>query len=88
MLTKPASHNTFFTFAAELKNPNEFPKALAVLQSIDISLYAIAAIVIYCYTGQDVESPALGSASPLISKIAYGIALPTVSCLSRKLAQS
>lgn len=64
---------------AELKDQRDFPKALATLQIIDISLYAIAAIVIYRYTGTTVESPALGSAGPLISKITYGLALPTVS---------
>ncbi|KAJ5243717.1 hypothetical protein N7489_003813 [Penicillium chrysogenum] len=72
------SHNTFFTFMAELKDPKDFPKALALLQSIDITLYIVAAVVIYCYTGADVASPALGSAGLLISRIAYGIALPTI----------
>jgi hypothetical protein len=63
---------------AELKEPKDFPKALALLQTIDMSLYIVAAVVIYRYTGADVASPALGSAGPLISKIAYGLALPTV----------
>ncbi|KAJ6190146.1 hypothetical protein N7519_000167 [Penicillium mononematosum] len=72
------SHNTFFTFMAELKDPKEFPKALALLQSIDMTLYIVAAVVIYRYTGADVASPALGSAGLLISRIAYGIALPTI----------
>lgn len=64
---------------AELKEPKDFPKALALLQTIDMSLYIVAAVVIYRYTGADVASPALGSAGPSISKIAYGLALPTVS---------
>lgn len=34
--------------------------------------------VIYYYAGPLVTSPALGSASPLVSKIAFGIALPTI----------
>ena len=34
--------------------------------------------MIYYYAGSDVASPALGSISPLVSKIAYGIALPTI----------
>ncbi|GFF79609.1 hypothetical protein IFM60648_05515 [Aspergillus lentulus] len=73
-----ASHNSFFTFIAELSDPREFPKALALLQSIDISLYIVAAVVIYYFAGEDVTSPALGSTGPLIAKIAYGIALPTI----------
>jgi hypothetical protein len=63
---------------AELKEPRDFPKALTLLQTIDISLYLVAGVVIYYYAGDDVKSPALGSVSPLVSKIAYGVALPTV----------
>ncbi|KAL3478878.1 transmembrane amino acid transporter protein-domain-containing protein [Aspergillus californicus] len=73
-----ASHNAFFNVIAELKEPRDFPKALTLLQTIDISLYLIAGIVIYYFAGADVKSPALGSISPLVSKIAYGIALPTI----------
>lgn len=64
---------------AELRHPQDYPKALCLVQSIDITLYIVAAVVIYCYAGQDVSSPALGSASPVVRKVAYGIALPTVS---------
>jgi hypothetical protein len=41
-------------------------------------LYTITATVIYRFTGDSVVSPALGSAGPLLSKVAYGIALPTI----------
>ena len=78
-LTSAAGHAAFFGLMAELKEPRDFPKAICLLQGLDISIYVTAAIVIYRYTGADVSSPALGSAGPLISKIAYGIALPTVS---------
>lgn len=64
---------------AELKNPRDFPKALALLQTIDISLYVITCVVIYRYVGEDVKSPALSSAGLTVSKICYGLALPTVS---------
>ncbi|BCR90719.1 neutral amino acid permease [Aspergillus chevalieri] len=73
-----SGHAAFFGLMAELKDPRDYPKALCLLQGIDISLYIIAAIVIYRYTGADVASPALGSAGTLVSKIAYGIALPTI----------
>lgn len=78
-LTSAAGHAAFFGIMAELEDPRDYPKAICLLQGLDISLYIIAAIVIYRFTGADVASPALGSAGPLISKIAYGIALPTVS---------
>lgn len=32
--------------------------------------------VVYHYCGQYVSSPALGSAGPLLKKVAYGIAIP------------
>ncbi|KAJ5936213.1 hypothetical protein N7454_005511 [Penicillium verhagenii] len=72
------SHGAFFGLMAELRNPRDFTKSLCLLQGIDVSLYLIAAVVIYRYAGDGVTSPALGSASPLVSKIAYGIALPTI----------
>ncbi|XHG03094.1 hypothetical protein AWENTII_006416 [Aspergillus wentii] len=72
------THNTFFSFIAEFEDPRDFPKALALLQTVDISLYIVTAVVIYYFTGNNVTSPALGSAGPLIAKIAYGIALPTI----------
>ncbi|OJJ79968.1 uncharacterized protein ASPGLDRAFT_77366 [Aspergillus glaucus CBS 516.65] len=73
-----ASHNTFFNMMAELEDYRDYPKALALLQSIDICLYLVTAIVIYLYAGDGVESPALSSAGPLIAKVAYGVALPTI----------
>lgn len=45
-------------------------------------MYLIVALVIYCYAGTAVASPALGSTSPLIRKIAYGIATPTITYVS------
>ncbi|KAL4969342.1 neutral amino acid permease [Aspergillus stella-maris] len=71
-------HAAFFGLAAELKDPRDFPKGLCLLQGIDICLYLVAAVVIYRFGGADVKSPALGSASPVVSKVAYGIALPTI----------
>lgn len=72
-------HVAFFTFISEFKDPREFPKALFVLQACDTGLYLIVAVVIYRYAGVNVQSPALGSASSIVMKVAYGIALPTVS---------
>lgn len=63
-----------------MQKPTDFPKTILLLQGVDVSLYVVAAVVIYRYGGENVVSPALGSISPLMSKIAYGIAIPTV-CL-------
>ncbi|ESZ95062.1 putative N amino acid transport system protein [Sclerotinia borealis F-4128] len=71
-------HVAWVSFIAELRDPKEFPKSLILLQAVDITLYFVAALVIYRYAGVDVASPALNSNTPLIRKIAWGIALPTI----------
>lgn len=71
-------HVAWLSFISELRHPEEFPKALITLQTIDISLYVLAATTIYRYAGEDVSSPALSSNGVIVSKVAWGIALPTV----------
>ncbi|KAB8291624.1 hypothetical protein EYC80_006424 [Monilinia laxa] len=71
-------HVGFFNFMAELHDPADFPKSLVMLQIVEIILYIVSAIVIYVYAGSAVESPALGSAGPILSKVAFGIAIPTI----------
>lgn len=73
------AHAAFFGLMAELENPRDFTKSLCLLQGIEMALYITAALVIYRYAGDGVTSPALGSASPTVAKVAYGLALPTVS---------
>lgn len=73
-----AGHLTFFTFISEMKKPSDYPKALMMLQACDTILYLVTAVVVYRYIGHGVGSPALSSTHPLISKIAYGIACPTI----------
>ncbi|RPB28604.1 amino acid transporter [Terfezia boudieri ATCC MYA-4762] len=65
------AYGTYYAFTS-------FGVALYSLQISDTCLYLIAAVVIYYYTGKDVASPALGSTGPLLRKIAYGIASPTI----------
>ncbi|KAF1849908.1 uncharacterized protein K460DRAFT_411708 [Cucurbitaria berberidis CBS 394.84] len=71
-------HVAYFSFQAELKDPRDFEKALLFGQAIAVTFYMLISVVIYYYAGPLVASPALGSASPLISKICFGIALPTI----------
>lgn len=74
-----ASHSCFFGVIGEFKNPNDFPKALALLQITDTALYIVAAVVIYVYIGADVPSPALLAAgSATMRKAIWGIAIPTI----------
>lgn len=73
------AHATFFGFASESEDPRNFPKSLAMLQVVDTVMYLVSAMVIYHYAGPDVRSPALSSAGPLMKKVCYGLAIPTVS---------
>lgn len=73
-----SGHSAYFQFIAELKDPRDFVKALVFLQSADTTLYLVSAIVIYVYAGDQVVSPALGSASPTVAKVAWGLAIPTI----------
>ncbi|CAH0051139.1 unnamed protein product [Clonostachys solani] len=74
-----SSHSCFFSVISEFKKPEDFPKAMALLQFIDTSLYLIAAIVIYVYVGENVPSPALSAAgSKAMRKAIWGVAIPTI----------
>lgn len=73
-----AGHVAFFSFISEMKNPRDFPKALVTLQAVDTSMYFLVALVVYAYGGDDVDSPALGSAGSITGKVAWGLAIPTI----------
>ncbi|KAE8355468.1 transmembrane amino acid transporter protein-domain-containing protein [Aspergillus coremiiformis] len=72
------AHVAFFGLIAEMEEPKDFTKALCMLQGFEIALYIAAATVIYYYVGTGVASPALGSAGPVLKKVAYGVAIPTI----------
>lgn len=74
-----AGHVAFFSFISEFRDATEFPKALYLLQATDITMYVVVAVVVYRYTGTSVTSPALSSTGKVLMKVAYGVALPTVS---------
>lgn len=71
-------HPGYFGFISEMKNPEDFPKCLCMQQGFEILLYTVSAAVIYRYAGDGVASPALGSTGPVLRKVAYGIAIPTI----------
>lgn len=72
------AHVAFFGLIAEMENPRDFKKSLFMLQGFEICLYLTAGVVIYYYVGKGVASPALSAAGPLMSKVAFGIAIPTI----------
>ncbi|KAF1976106.1 putative amino acid transporter [Bimuria novae-zelandiae CBS 107.79] len=73
-----AGHVTFFGMFSELEDPRDFKKALAMTQIFTVSFYLLLAAVVYYFAGPLVASPALGSASYVVRKVAFGIALPTI----------
>lgn len=77
-LIRIGGHPGYFGFLAEMKNPEDFPKSLCMQQGFEILLYTVSAAVIYRFAGAGVASPALGSTGPVLRKVAYGIAIPTI----------
>ncbi|PYH29540.1 uncharacterized protein BO87DRAFT_447682 [Aspergillus neoniger CBS 115656] len=73
-----AGHVAFFAFFSELRDVKDYPRALALLQVSEVTLYTVTAIVLYLLVGKDIASPSLNSVSSLFKKISYGIAIPTI----------
>ncbi|OJJ50243.1 hypothetical protein ASPZODRAFT_128869 [Penicilliopsis zonata CBS 506.65] len=67
-----------FSFMDEMHTPKHFVKSIWALGLIEIVIYTVTGAVIYAFVGQSVESPALLSAGTLLSKIAFGVALPVI----------
>ncbi|CAH0019939.1 unnamed protein product, partial [Clonostachys rhizophaga] len=71
-----AGTGAFFPIVSEMRDPSQYNKALYLCHTVVTVIYVIVGVVVYYYCGSYVASPALGSAGPLIKKVAYGIALP------------
>ncbi|KAH6621819.1 transmembrane amino acid transporter protein-domain-containing protein [Boeremia exigua] len=67
-----------FSFMDEMHTPTEYMKSIWASGTIQICIYTLTGALCYAFIGKDVQSPALLSAGPLISKIAFGIALPVI----------
>ena len=59
-----------------MKNPKHYFRAMYLCQSVVYTVYMIISIMVYRYCGSYVASPVLGSAGPLVQKVAFGLALP------------
>ncbi|KAK4049683.1 hypothetical protein OIV83_003958 [Microbotryomycetes sp. JL201] len=64
----------FFNVVAEMRNPRDFTKTVLLTQSFVTLIYIVIGIVVYVFCGDQVASPALGSAGVLMQKVCYGIA--------------
>lgn len=67
-----------FSFMDEMHTPKDFVKSIWALGIIEIIIYTVTGALVYAFVGQDVSSPALTSAGHLLSKVAYGLALPVI----------
>ncbi|KAJ6191555.1 hypothetical protein N7519_001576 [Penicillium mononematosum] len=66
------------SFMNEMHTPKDYTKAIYTLGVIEIVIYTLIGSLVYLFVGKDVQSPALLSAGPLMSRIAFGVALPVV----------
>ncbi|KAK8099677.1 uncharacterized protein PG998_012918 [Apiospora kogelbergensis] len=67
-----------FSFMDEMHTPTDYVKSIWALGLIEIFIYTVTGALIYAFVGVDVKSPALLSAGPLMSKVAFGVALPVI----------
>jgi Transmembrane amino acid transporter protein len=67
-----------FSFMDEMHTPKDYVKSIWALGIIEIIIYTVTGALIYAFVGQDVQSPALLSAGDLLSKVAFGLALPVI----------
>ncbi|KAI9367653.1 transmembrane amino acid transporter protein-domain-containing protein [Aspergillus egyptiacus] len=66
----------FFAIVSEMRDPRDYTRSLMICQSGVTAVYTTIGTVVYYYCGSYVASPALGSAGPMVKKVAYGFALP------------
>jgi hypothetical protein len=66
------------SFMDDMHTPSDYVKTLWWLGGSQIFIYTLTGSLIYLFVGQTVQSPALLSAGPLLSRIVFGIALPVI----------
>lgn len=69
---------SYLPIISEMRKPTDFRKSLFVLVAVQLVLYLLVGGVIYYNLGQYTTSPSLNSLSYTTSRIAYGLALPTI----------
>lgn len=61
-----------------MHTPEDFTKSIWTLGILEIVIYIITGATIYAFVGLDVKSPAFLSAGDVVSKVAFGVALPVI----------
>ncbi|WVR06193.1 hypothetical protein IAU60_003223 [Kwoniella sp. DSM 27419] len=67
---------TYFSIAAEMRDPRLYNRSMFTAQAIITAVYIAIGTVVYYFCGIYVATPALGSAGVLMKRICYGLALP------------
>ncbi|KAH7564446.1 N amino acid transport system protein [Bipolaris maydis] len=67
-----------FSFMSEMHTPKDYVKSIWALGLIEIFIYTLTGALCYAFIGQSVKSPALLSAGSMVSRVAFGIALPVI----------
>ena len=67
-----------YSFMAEMHTPTDYVKSIWALGLIEIFIYTLTGAIIYSFVGNKVSSPAILSGSKLVSRVAFGIALPVI----------
>ncbi|OLN87130.1 N amino acid transport system protein 8 [Colletotrichum chlorophyti] len=67
-----------FSFMDEMHTPTDYMKSIWASGFIQIAIYTLTGALCYAFIGPSVQSPALLSAGPLLSKVAFGVAIPVI----------
>ena len=67
-----------YSFMAEMHTPGDYVKSIWALGLIEILIYTLTGAIIYSFVGKDVSSPAILSGSKVVSRVAFGLALPVI----------
>jgi len=65
----------FFILISEMRQPRDAMKAAWTLQVFSTVFYAVFSVVVYIYLGNEVQSPALLSLSPVWAKVTFAIGM-------------
>ncbi|OAA70436.1 Amino acid transporter, transmembrane [Cordyceps fumosorosea ARSEF 2679] len=67
-----------FSFMDEMHTPTDYMKSIWASGMIQIFIYTVTGALCYAFIGSSVLAPALLSAGPTVSKVAFGVALPVI----------
>lgn len=67
-----------FSFMDEMHTPTDYMKSIWASGFIQITIYTLTGALCYAFIGSEVSAPALLSAGPTISKVAFGVAIPVI----------